>query len=272
MAIIFDGRALALQKEETLKLRVLGLKTRGVYPKLASIIVGDSEASKMYVNLKKKAAIRIGAELDIYYIPARAKLEDIILLIGTLNTDDTVHGIMIQMPLPAPLNEKRNEIVNLISPNKDVDGLQSDSDYLHPTSKAVLDILHVAESEKDVVDILGPNKSLTTIVVVGATGMVGAPLVKELKNQDYKVIECNTKTEDLRGETLKGNIVISATGVQSLIKGDMVRENAVLIDVGSPKPDFSPVAQDAAIFFTPVPGGVGPVTVSCLLENLISAC
>ena len=97
-------------------------------------------------------------------------------------------------------------------------------------------------------------------------------MVKELKAEGYEVIECNTKTTDLKGETLQGDIVISATGIQSLIKGDMVREGSILIDVGSPKGDFSPVAQDKAIFFTPVPGGVGPVTISCLLENLISAC
>src|SRR5512141_2764050 len=136
MPVIFDGRDFAAQKEEVLKNRVLGLKSRGVHPKLASILIGSDEASRLYVNLKKKAANRIGAELDIYYIPENAKLEDILLLISTLNTDDTVYGIMIQMPLPKRLEEKRDTMLNLISPEKDIDGLREGSDYLHPTSKA----------------------------------------------------------------------------------------------------------------------------------------
>jgi methylenetetrahydrofolate dehydrogenase (NADP+)/methenyltetrahydrofolate cyclohydrolase len=269
MPIIFDGKTFASQKEEILKGRVFGLKTRGVFPKLASIIVGDDPASKLYVGLKKKAAERIGAELDIYFLPEKTKIEDLILLIGTLNTDDTVQGIMIQMPLPEKISNSKLAIINTIRPEKDVDGLQKDSRYLHPTSKAVIDILHKAETEKDVQAL---KDQPLKVVVVGATGMVGAPLVKELKDEGYEVTECNTKTEDLRAETLKGDVVISATGTQGLIKGDMVQENTILIDVGSPKGDFSPVAQDKAVFFTPVPGGVGPVTISCLLENLISAC
>lgn len=272
MAIIFDGRDFAARKEEVLKNRVLGLKSRGVHPKLASILIGNDEASRLYVNLKKKAANRIGAEADIYYIPESTKLEDILLLISSLNTDDTVYGIMIQMPLPKKLEDKREQMVNLIAPQKDVDGLRVDSDYLHPTSKAVLDIMHSAEELKDVKAVMGENFKGKNIVVVGATGMVGKPLVEELETEGYTVIQCNTKTPDLKAETLTGDVVISATGTQGLIKGDMVKENAVLIDVGSPKGDFSPVAQDLSVFYTPVPGGVGPVTISCLLENLISAC
>ncbi len=270
MAIIFDGRAFALAKEEALQRRVVGLRSRGVHPKLASILVGEDPASKLYVGLKKKAAERIGAELDVYYIPEKAKLEDILLLISTLNLDDTVNGIMIQMPLPGKLEEKRGQIVNLINPEKDVDGLRENSNYLHPTSKAVVDILHQAEKDKDV--RLAYKDNPLKVVVVGATGMVGTPLVKELEVKGYEVIKCNTKTKDLKSEILKGDVVVSATGIQSLIKGDMVKENSILIDVGSPKGDFSPVARDKSLFFTPVPGGVGPVTISCLLENLISAC
>ncbi len=272
MTIIFDGRAFATQKEEVLKSRVFGLKSRGAHPKLASILIGSDPASQLYVGLKKKAAERIGAELDVYYIPEKAKLEDVLLLISTLNLDDTVNGIMIQMPLPAGLEENREQILNLINPDKDVDGLKPDSGFLHPTSKAVIDILHEAEKEKEVQELIGKNPGDVAVVVVGATGMVGTPLVRELEEEGYKVIGCNTKTKDLTAECLKGDVVISATGIQGLIRGDMVRKNAVLIDVGSPKGDFSPVAQDKSAFFTPVPGGVGPVTISCLLENLISAC
>lgn len=264
MAIIFDGRDFAAKKEEVLKSRVFGLKTRGVYPKLASIIVGDDPASKLYVGLKKKAANRIGAELDIYFIPEKTKLEDLILLIGTLNTDDTVQGIMIQMPLPGKLNDHRDQVVNLINPEKDVDGLQKDSQFLHPTSKAVIDILIEAEKQLEI--------KMKTVCVVGATGMVGAPLTQELKVEGYKVSECDTKTKDLKGLALECDILISATGVPGLIKEDMVKKDAIIIDVGSPKGDVSLGAYDKSAFYTPVPGGVGPVTIACLLENLISAC
>ncbi len=270
MQIIFNGRDFAAKKEEALKNRVFGLKSRGVHPKLASIIIGDDEASKLYVGLKKKAAERIGAELDIYYLPEKVKLADIMLLIASLNTDDTVYGIMIQMPLPeGKIRNSKSEIVNLLNPEKDVDGLRNDSSFLHPTSKAVIDILH--EAEKVIETLPTMRVRPLRVVVVGATGMVGVPLVKELKLQSYKITECDINTKDLKAQTLNGDVVISATGVQGLIKGDMVKENAVLIDVGSPKADFNPVAQDKALFFTPVPGGVGPVTIACLLENLISA-
>lgn len=264
MAIIFDGRDFAAKKEAVLLSRVFGLKTRGVYPKLASIIVGEDPASKLYVGLKQKAAKRIGAEMDIYYLPEKVKLEDVILLIGTLNTDDTVQGIMIQMPLPGKLNDHHDQIVNLIAPHKDVDGLQEDSEFLHPTSKAVIDILIEAEKQLEI--------KMKTVCVVGAFGMVGAPLVSELKVEGYKVTECGSKTPDIKSKTLEADVVISATGVPGLIKGEMVKKDAIVIDVGSPKGDVSPTAYEKAAFYTPVPGGVGPVTISCLLENLISAC
>lgn len=262
--IVFDGRDFAARKEEVLKNRVFGLKSRGVHPKLASIIIGDDPASKLYVGLKKKAAERIGAELDIYFIPKNTRIEDVVVLIGSLNTDESVYGIMVQMPLPSNLEIHRDRVINLISPGKDVDGLGSDSSFLHPTSRAVIDILHEAE------DVLRVRP--LQVVVVGATGMVGSPLVKELKLQKYAVIECNSKTSNLKNSTLKGDVIISATGIQSLITGEMVRDGAILIDVGSPKGDFSPVALSKAVFYTPVPGGVGPVTIACLLENLLSAC
>lgn len=270
MAIIFDGRDFAAKKEEALKMRVLGLKTRGVHPKLASIIVGNDPASKLYVGLKQKAAKRIGAEMNIYFMPEKVKIEEVILLIGTLNTDDTVQGIMIQMPLPKQITNYKLEITNMIAPHKDVDGLQENSEFLHPTSKAVVDILHFAEQEKDVRLALRGNP--LKVVVVGATGMVGKPLCDELRVEGYKVTECNSKTKDLQGQSLQADVVISCTGIPGLIKGDMIKTDAVVIDVGSPKGDVSPTVHDKAAFYTPVPGGVGPVTISCLLENLISAC
>lgn len=265
MAIIFDGRQFAAEKEEVLKIRVFGLKSRGVYPKLASILIGTDPASQLYVNLKKKAAERIGAEVDIYLIKVNSKLKELLLLIKTLNEDDTVKGIMIQMPIPGDLGKSRQQIVNSIDPEKDVDGLRTDSPYLHPTSKAVFQILKETEQKL--------NRKVESVCVVGAFGMVGVPLVKELKNEGYQVSECGSKTGDIKPNTIIADAVISATGVPGLIKSEMIKKGAVVIDVGSPKGDvnFAEVSQKAD-FITPVPGGVGPVTISCLLENLISAC
>ena len=265
--VIFDGRKFAAEKETTLALRVIGLKARGVYPKLASILVGTDPASELYVNLKKKAAERIGAEVDIYFIKENSKLEDLLFLIRTLNEDETVHGIMIQMPIPGKMGEFKDKIVNSIVPEKDVDGLREDSQFLHPTSKAVIEIIE--EAKKDMPLKVKPCK----VVVVGATGMVGRPLVRELKEEKYEVVECNTKTIDLQGLSLQADILVSVTGVPNIIKGDMIKNGAIVIDVGSPKGDvdFSEVEKIAS-FISPVPGGVGPVTITCLLENLISAC
>ncbi|HKB88561.1 MAG TPA: bifunctional 5,10-methylenetetrahydrofolate dehydrogenase/5,10-methenyltetrahydrofolate cyclohydrolase [Patescibacteria group bacterium] len=265
MAIIFDGRKFAAEKEVALQIRVLGLKTRGVHPKLASILVGKDLASELYVNLKKKAAERIGAEVDIYKISENSKLEDLKLLIKTLNEDEMVNGIMIQMPIPGKLGESKEEIVSEIDSEKDVDGLKEDSQFLHPTSKAIMEVLKVAERQLD--------RKMKSVCVVGATGMVGKPLVKELKEENYEVIECNTKTPDLKAKTLETDVVVSVTGSQNIITGEMVKDGVVVIDVGSPQGDvdFASVSKKAD-FISPVPGGVGPVTITCLLENLISAC
>jgi methylenetetrahydrofolate dehydrogenase (NADP+)/methenyltetrahydrofolate cyclohydrolase len=267
MAIVFDGRKFATQKEEKLAIRILGLKARGVYPKLASILVGENPASQLYVNLKKKAAEKIGAEVDVYLIKENSKLEDLLLLIKTLNEDKTVHGIMIQMPIPGKMGDFRDKIVNSIKSEKDVDGLRGDSLFLHPTSKAVIQVID--EAKKDIPF----NEASCKVVVVGATGMVGRPLVEELKREKYEVIECDAKTSNLRDETVQADILVSTTGVPGIIKDNMVKPGAIVIDVGSPKGDVDFVeVEKIAGYISPVPGGVGPVTISCLLENLISAC
>lgn len=263
--IVFDGRSFAETKKEELKIVVNGLRSRGTIPHLASILIGNDEASRLYVGLKKKAAEALGAELDPYYLPESVKLEEVLMLIDSLNTDANIQGVMVQLPIPGELGNYKKEILDAIDSKKDVDGLKKDSNFLHPTSKAAIDILHTAEHELKIM-----KKGI--VAVVGSTGMVGSSLVKELKVEGYEVIECNKKTRDLGKHTVLADIVISATGHPSLIMGDMVKDGVILIDVGSPKADFSPVAQDKSAFFTPVPGGVGPVTIACLLENLVEAC
>lgn len=265
--IIFDGRSFAKEKEEELRAVVNGLKSRGIVPRLASILVGDDEASVLYVSLKKKAAGRIGAELDVYHLPKSAELPDILMLINSLNSDRNVHGIMVQLPMPGSLSNHKSEIINAIDRLKDVDGLRDDSSFLHPTSKAVMDILH--EAEKNLQRSLKGDSC--KVAVIGATGMVGTPLIKELKKEGYEVLPANSKTMDLSKVTRNGDVVISATGIPGLIRAEMVKEGVIAIDVGSPKGDFDYEVEKKASFFTPVPGGVGPVTIACLLENLILA-
>jgi methylenetetrahydrofolate dehydrogenase (NADP+)/methenyltetrahydrofolate cyclohydrolase len=265
MAIIFDGRAFASQKESLLKLRVEKLKKKGKIPRLASILVGDNSANKLYVDLKKKAAEQIGVELAVYYLSHNKKTDEILKLIGSLNEDQGVDGIMIQLPLPEGLSKDKGRIISAIDNRKDVDGLRVDSPFLHPTSKAVVEILDRAKL------MLGKNPE--TVCVIGATGMVGRPLVKELKKKKYKVIECSSETKNLADKTREADVLVSAIGKADLLKGEMVKDGAVIIDVGSPRGDvqLNEVVKKVS-FVTPVPGGVGPVTIACLLENLVEAC
>lgn len=255
MADIFDGKAFALKKLEVLKKEVLGLKSCGIYPHLASIIVGDNPASKLYVGLKKKAGEKIGIEVSIYYLPKSVKKEEISTLIKTLNEDKSINGIMLQLPLPNNLSNLKDEIISSIDPEKDVDGLRGDSKFVHPTAKAVFQIIEVAK--------LSLKTQLKSITVVGQEGMVGKSLVKEIKNSNYL----------LTTDSKKADVVVSATGKENLIKDYMVKDGVVIIDVGSPKGDVDfNDCQKLASFITPVPGGVGPITITCLLENMIIAC
>ena len=255
-----------VEKKEELKKKVLDLNTKGKFPHLASIVIGDNPASKLYVSLKKKAGESIGIQVDIYYIPEFTKKEDIITLIKTLNVDSEFSGIMVQLPIPGSLSKFKEEIINTIDLLKDVDGLRENSPFVHPTSKAAIEILNLAKTLKEVKDLV-----IKKICVVGSTGMVGKPLVKELKKEGYEVLEVNRETDNLQNFTLQADVVISCTGVAGLIKKDMLNEDVVVIDIGSPKGDFSEDVSDIASFVTPVPGGVGPVTVACLLENLVQS-
>ena len=262
MAIIFDGRAFAFQKEKQLKIRIGNLIKKGITPKMVSIIVGDDRASKLYVGLKKQAAERIGAEVTVQKFSASTSKEKIIEFIDRLNKDSKIYGIIVQLPLPAEIRHETLEIINTIDSQKDIDGLRPDSPFLHATAKAVVDIIASLK-----LALINP-----CVVVVGDRGMVGRPLLKKLVKEGYRVKGCNSTTKNLKESTLKADILVSAAGVPGLIKKDMVKQGVVAIDVGAPKGDIDPSAWLRASFFTPVPGGVGPVTISCLLENLIQAC
>ncbi|HEX6976810.1 MAG TPA: bifunctional 5,10-methylenetetrahydrofolate dehydrogenase/5,10-methenyltetrahydrofolate cyclohydrolase [Patescibacteria group bacterium] len=260
--IIFDGKTYAQNKERELGEEVSQLKKKGITPKLVTILVGKNPASILYTNLKKKAAERIKVKFEIINLSSSVKPLQITTIIKDLNKDEKVHGIMVQLPLPTNLKLKTQSILNAIDPTKDVDGLTKESTYMPATTKAVLRILGVAKEQVN----LGEEK----VVVVGSHGMVGKSVVKELKNLKYKVTGLDIGSKNIKKETLKADILISATGKPNLIKANMVKEGSAIIDVGSPKPDvaFNEVASKA-VFITPVPGGVGPVTIVSLLENLV---
>ena len=265
MSVIFDGRGFAARKKEDLRFMINDLRNKGVIPKLVSILIGNDEASSLYVNLKKKAAEEVGAEVEVVSLSSSISKEGLIKTIERYNNDDNIHGIMVQLPLPERFSKAdKEEILNLIDPIKDVDGLRADSSFLHPTSKACIEIMDYALSIVRLEDL---NRSLK-ICIVGAGGMVGKPLAAKLMERNYDVVECNSKTIDLKSKTVNADVVISATGVPELIGADMVKSGAIIIDVGSPVGDFSKDAYDRASFVSPVPGGVGPVTIICLLENL----
>lgn len=261
MAVIFDGKGYASKKKMLLQSSADKLRGLGVAPHLATILIGSDPASILYTNLKKTFIESLGCQVDIYELPEEVKFEDIKFLIETLNNDDTVHGIMIQMPVPEKMQMLKKQMINLIKLEKDIDGLREDSKFLHPTSKAVMEVLALAIYETRI-DVI-------TVCVVGASGMVGKPLVKEFKKLGYIVLEADKDTVDLKGSTLQADAVVSATGVMNLITSDMVKEDAIVIDVGSPHGDIMQEVVNKAGFFTPVPGGVGPVTITCLAENLI---
>lgn len=254
-AKIFDGRGFARKKELELAERV---KQLGSVPKLVSIVVGDNPASHLYVNLKGQAAKRVGIEFQKFEI-RNSKHETIIKLIKELNKNKSVTGIMVQLPLPPILQGQTLKMVGAINAKKDVDGLTGKGRFLPATVKAIFEIL---EAEK--VAVIG-----APVVVVGRSTVVGRPLAAELVRRGAQVTVAHSQTGDLGAVTRKAEILISATGKPGLITADMVKPGAVVIDVGEPKGDVDKGVREVASWVTPVPGGVGPVTVACLLENVV---
>jgi methylenetetrahydrofolate dehydrogenase (NADP+) / methenyltetrahydrofolate cyclohydrolase len=258
MTTIFDGKKYAAVKEQLLKSE---LKKLNVKPKLVSILVGQDRASLLYTNLKKKAASRIGVKFIIKKFPENTDYKKIILIIKQLNDDKTVNGIMVQLPLPKNLKPKTRIILNSIAKNKDVDGLRVGSSFMPATVRAIKETIN--EATKDM-PYFGKRAT-----VVGAKGTVGKAVVKMLEDMNYKVCECDKNTRDLYAKLTNADLVVSATGQPGLVKKEMLKEGVIAIDVGAPVGDFGRGIASKAGFVTPVPGGIGPVTIACLLENLV---
>ena len=273
MTVIFDGKQFAKEKEANLAKEVKRLAILGIKPKLVSILVGDNRASVLYVDLKKKAGERVGVEVEIKTFSENVGFWDIVHEIKNLNKNRSVHGIMIQLPLPRNFSIKeRDKIVNEIAKEKDVDGLRNDSVYLTPTVKSVLQVIKEA-NQYIVRPALGdrPRKQLK-VVVVGAKGFEGKKIFKVIKEMGYDVDGIDKSTKNLREKTKAADILISVTGSPGIIGKDHIKESAIIIDVGSPHGDVK-LAEivGKASFISPVPGGIGPLTIFNLLDNLVEA-
>jgi methylenetetrahydrofolate dehydrogenase (NADP+)/methenyltetrahydrofolate cyclohydrolase len=281
MVKIVDGKKLALALTADLQRQVTDLGKKEIRPRLVSIIIGDDLLSHLYISLKQKSAKKIGIEFERKEFVLSADDEAIERYIKEKNKDKKIHGIMVQLPIPRRSEDRVLKILSMIEPKKDVDCLTPENfgllamgnpRFLPATVEAVLTILR---HEK--VKILGKN-----VVVVGASNIIGKPLALILKNLNERgtVTICQSKTKDLFSFTSRADILISATGVGGLIKEEMVGRGAVVIDVGESRiggkvvgdVDFEGVKRKASLI-TPVPGGVGPLTVVSLLKNtLLAAC
>jgi len=268
MMKIIDGEKLAIKREVALKIKVDQLREKGIKLKLVTMVMEDDEAGLLYSRLKEEAGKRVGIELEKVLVED-VRVENIVGLVEEYNEDEKVKGIMIQRPSMKwgknrgmkrqEFEDWWNQIVGKIDPEKDVDGLRKDSKFLMAVIKAVM----VVKKEAD--------KKWGNAAVVGSKGMVGNKLIEYLEKRhvDVKGFDLG---DDLNKELIKADWIISAAGRENLIKKEMIKEGAGIIDVGWPKGDvdFENVKEKAGVI-TPVPGGIGPLTVISLLENLVKA-
>ena len=272
-AMIIDGKKAAEQIKLQLQKKIQTLQEQ---PKLAVILVGNDEASCIYVRHKQKAAAEIGVQTELYHLDDNVKEQNLIDLISQLNADQTVNGIIVQLPLPAHL--QTGKIINMISPLKDVDGftpyntgLLQNNEKPYFIAATPLGIMHLL---RDVV----PHLSGKNVVIIGASLIVGRPLATLLLNHECTVTVTHIHTQNIQEMTAKADIVIAACGVAKMVKADWIKQDAVLIDVGINRAqgkicgdiDFEDM-QNKALAITPVPGGVGPMTVAMLLQNTVEA-
>ncbi len=268
-AQILDGKKLAAKIRENLKQKIIDLKQK---PRLAVILAGDNEASRVYVNAKQKAAHEIGIEADLYRFDAKVKTEEIAALITRLNNDSAVNGILVQLPLPCPAQEE--ELLSLIDPDKDVDGFHPYNIGLlqNNSEKAI-----IAATPKGIMRLLqetGMSLEGKNALIIGRSKIVGKPAAMLLLNQNCTVTIAHSHTRDLSSAVKNADIVVAACGCPGLIKAQWLKPGATVIDVGINRVDGKlcgdveyEAALQTAAYITPVPGGVGPMTIAMLLEN-----
>ncbi len=274
---IIDGKLVSQSVKDSVKAEVEVLKEKGVEVTLAVIIVGDDPASRVYVNNKKKACEYVGFKSLEYALPAETTQEELMALVDELNSRGDVNGILCQLPLPKHLDEKA--IIEAISPLKDVDAFHAsnvgkimigDYDFLPCTPAGVMEMLSYYD-----IDVTGKN-----CVVIGRSNIVGKPMGMLLLHKNGTVTITHSRTVDLKNVTNKADILVAAIGKAKFVGADMVKDGAVVIDVGMNRDengklcgdvDFDAVAPKCS-YITPVPGGVGPMTIAMLMKNTLKAC
>lgn len=271
--ILIDVKSIVENKKIFLKKKVNELKRNGIVPKLAVILANDLDASKIYVRKKREMCSELGVEEIEYMLDKDTTTEKVLDIINRLNDDDSVHGILVQLPVFKHLDERK--ILESISPKKDIDGF-------HPLNIGKLLMGKpeiVACTPRGIMSIIestGVDLTSKTAVVVGRSIIVGKPVSALLLNKNATVITCHSKTKNLKKYTKMADVLVVAAGVPHLITSDMVKKNAIIIDVGINRIDGKIIGDvdtenvlDVAKYVTPVPGGVGITTVISLLENLI---
>ena len=276
MAVIIDGKELARKTRSNLKIDCEELKKKGITPKLAVILVGDDKASKVYVRNKNKACEDVGIEFEEHILEAEITQKQLIDLIEELNNRKDINGILLQSPIPAHLDI--NEAFRKIAPEKDVDGfnpvnvgkLSLNQDTF--VSCTPYGIMKMFEEYK--IDLEGKD-----VVIIGRSNIVGKPLIQCCLNKNATVTVCHSRTKNLKEHVKRADVVIAAIGKSKFITEDMIKDGAVVIDVGINRGedgkltgdvDFENVEKKAS-YITPVPGGVGPMTIAMLMNNVIKA-
>lgn len=275
MSNIIDGKAVSAAVKERVKSEVEALKTQGVDVCLAVILVGNDPASQIYVANKKKACEQLGIISKEYILPENTTQDELLQLIKKLNADSTVNGILCQLPLPENLDEKA--VISAIDPIKDVDAFHpvnvgkimiGDYDFLPCTPAGVMEML----------DYYNIDINSKECVVIGRSNIVGKPMAMLLLHKNGTVTICHSRTKNLAVVTSKADILVAAVGKAKFVTADMVKDGAVVIDVGMNRADdklcgdvdFDAVSQKAS-YITPVPGGVGPMTIAVLMQNTLTA-
>lgn len=276
MAELIDGKELAKKVRNELKQRVEVLKEKGINPKLAVIMVGNDPGSTVYVRNKSKACEKVGIEFEEYLYGEDLKEKELLNIIDKLNNDDSIHGILLQSPVPKTINI--NNAFKHISPEKDVDGFNpinvgnlsiGDDAFISCTPYGIVKMLEEYNIETE-----GKN-----VVILGRSNIVGKPMIQCMLAKNATVTVCHSKTKNIDQMTKNADILIAAIGKPKFVTKDMVKDGCVIIDVGINRNEDGTICGDVdfenvkekASYITPVPGGVGPMTIAMLLNNLVKA-
>ncbi|OIJ16029.1 bifunctional methylenetetrahydrofolate dehydrogenase/methenyltetrahydrofolate cyclohydrolase [Anaerobacillus arseniciselenatis] len=275
-ATIISGKDLAKEKRESMKVEVEQLKKEGIQPGLAVILVGEDPASQSYVKAKQKACEEIGIYSVLFRLEDNVSEEELLQKIHDLNNDNAIHGILVQLPLPAHISEKA--VIESIDPNKDVDGFHpisvgnmmiGEDTFLPCTPFGIVEMIKSKE-----ISIEGKH-----VVVIGRSNIVGKPVGQLLLNENATVTYCHSRTKDMRSITKQADILIVAVGKANFIDASFMKEGCVVIDVGVNRLETGKLcgdvvfddAKEVASYITPVPGGVGPMTITMLLFNTVKS-